>query len=64
MLNNFSKSGKITRKGGLPLQTIQKSPPEVLVRQTWLHYYNDYLRERGVITEEEWRKMRRLIEQH
>ena len=46
------------------MQTIQKCPPEVLVRQTWLHYFNDYLREHGVITEEEWRKMRRLIEQN
>ncbi len=36
--------------------------PQVLVRRTWLHYYNDYLRERHIITEEEWRKMRRLID--
>lgn len=35
--------------------------PEQAVRQTWLHYYNDYLRDKGIITEEEWRKMRRLI---
>lgn len=44
------------------MQTINKSPPEILARQTWLHYYNDYLREHGVITEEEWRKMRHMIE--
>lgn len=44
------------------MQTINKSPPEALVRQTWLHYYNDYLRAHGVISEDEWRKMRRLIE--
>lgn len=43
------------------MQTIKKSPPE-LARQTWLHYYNDYLREHGIITEDEWRKMRRMIE--
>ena len=36
--------GKNSRKGGQPLQTINKSPPEILARQTWLHYYNDYLR--------------------
>ena len=30
----------------------------------WLHYYNNYLREHGIITEDEWRKMRRLVEQH
>lgn len=44
------------------MQIINRDPPEALVRQTWLHYYNDYLRAHGVITEEEWRKMRRLIE--
>lgn len=54
--------GKSSNKGGPPLQIINKDPPEALVRQTWLHYYNDYLRAHGVITEEEWRKMRRLIE--
>jgi len=62
MKHIFSVFGKATAKEGPPLQPINKSPPEALVRQTWLHYYNDYLRERGVITEEEWRKMRRLIE--
>lgn len=30
-------------------------------RQTWLNYYNDYLRDRGIISEEEWRKMRCAI---
>lgn len=34
---------------------------EQIVRQTWLHYYNDYLRDKGIITEDAWRKMRRLI---
>lgn len=36
--------------------------PQEFVRQTWLHYFNNYLRERKVITEDEWRKMRRLID--
>lgn len=44
------------------MQIINRAPPEALVRQIWLHYYNDYLRANGVITEEEWRKIRRLIE--
>lgn len=44
------------------MENIKESLPEALVRRTWLHYYNDYLREHGVITEEEWRKMRRLID--
>ena len=30
-------------------------------RQTWLNYYNDYLRDHGIISEEEWRKMRCTI---
>ena len=48
-------------KGGRPLQTINKSPPEALARQIWLHYFNDYLRERNIITEDEWRKLRQKI---
>jgi len=38
-----------------------KPVPEQLVREVWLNYYNDYLRERGVITDKEWRKMRLAI---
>lgn len=38
--------------------------PQEFVRQTWLHYFNNYLRERRIITEEEWRKMRRLIDKN
>ena len=38
-----------------------KPVPEHLVREVWLNYYNDYLRERGVITDKEWRKMRVAI---
>lgn len=34
---------------------------EGLTRQIWLHYFNDYLLKRQIISEEEWRKMRRLI---
>ena len=43
------------------MQIDSKSSMESLVRQTWLHYYNDYLRERGIITEEKWRKKRQKI---
>lgn len=32
------------------------------VRQTWLHYFNQYLLEHNVISEDEWRKMRRRID--
>lgn len=43
------------------MQTINKSPPESLARQIWLHYFNDYLRNKNIITEEEWRKMSKKI---
>jgi len=43
------------------LQTASLLTPKSLARQIWLHYFNDYLFKRQVITEEEWRKMRLLI---
>lgn len=43
------------------MQTVNQTFPEILARQIWLHYFNDYLRERNIITEEEWRKMRQKI---
>ena len=49
-------------KGGEPLHnTDNRTSIEQAARQTWLNYYNDYLRAKNIITEEEWRKMRRLI---
>jgi len=52
-----------TAKEGLPLQNTEtaKPVPEQLTREVWLNYYNDYLRERGIITDKEWRKMRLAI---
>lgn len=61
MRNKFSNLWQDSLKGGRPLQTINKSPPEALARQLWLHYFNDYLRKQNIITEEEWRKMRQKI---
>lgn len=61
MRNKFSILWQDSLKGGRPLQTINKSPPEVLACQIWLHYFNDYLRKQNVITEEEWRKIRQKI---
>lgn len=46
------------------MQVINNAPLETIVRRTWLNYYNDYLRERKIISEDEWRKMRKLIEQN
>lgn len=43
------------------MHIVSISPPESLARQIWLHYFNDYLFKHQVITEDEWRKMRRLI---
>ena len=37
---------------------------ESLARQIWLNYYNDYLLEHGVISQEMWRKMRLAIGQN
>ncbi len=61
MKNIFPGERKNKEKEGGLLQTTGTSPPNSLVRQTWLHYFNNYLREHRVITEEEWRKMRHLI---
>ena len=61
MRHKRPKAGKDTAKGATPLQTSSSLFPAGLVRQIWLYYFNDYLRERHIITEEEWRKMRRLI---
>lgn len=44
------------------MENIKESLPGALVRQTWLHYFNNCLREQHIITEEEWQKMRRLID--
>lgn len=62
-MNKSPVTGDGSKKGGLSLQTANKAPLETLARWTWLNYYNNYLREREIITEDEWRKMRRLIEQ-
>lgn len=64
MMDKLPIPGNDSNKGGTPLQAIKDFLPESLVRQIWLQYFNDYLREHGVITEEEWRKMRRLIERN
>lgn len=63
MRYNLPKSGENNAKGVTPLQRSSAHLPVGPIRQTWLHYFNDYLRKYNVITEEEWRKMRRLIEE-
>ncbi len=35
---------------------------ETVARQIWLNYFNNTLLERGVITEDEWRRMKLRIE--
>ena len=32
-----------------------------LARKIWLHYFNNYLRNHKIISEDAWRQMRRLI---
>ena len=62
MKNILGRERKTNAKGGGPLHSADNNTSvEQIARQTWLNYYNDYLRDKGVITEEEWRKMRRLI---
>lgn len=63
MKNNFLLAGKTTAKEEVPLQIVGSSTQNNLTRRIWLQYFNDYLREHEVITEDEWRKMRRRIEQ-
>ena len=36
---------------------------EKLTRRMWLHYYNDQLFAREIITQDQWRKMRRRIDE-
>lgn len=56
-------TGRIVQREGAPLQKSGNNTSlEQVVRQTWLHYFNNYLYERGIITEVEWRKMHYLIE--
>lgn len=62
MRHNYPKAGKAIAKGESPLQIASRPTLESLARQIWLHYFNDYLFKHRVITEDEWRKMRRLIE--
>lgn len=62
--DNDNENGKTIAKGEKPLHTFDPPLPENAVRQTWLQYFNNYLRDRHVITEEEWRKMRRLIDKN
>ena len=62
MKNMLGRERETNAKGGGPLHsTDNNTSVEQIARQTWLNYYNDYLRDKGVITEDEWRKMRRLI---
>lgn len=59
---NFCEGRDDSAKGGRPLHSDTNGTfAEQIVRQTWLHYYNDYLRDKEIISEDAWRKMRRLI---
>ncbi len=58
--------GTLSSKGEAPLEMTETRKPSVesLARQIWLNYYNDYLLEHGVISQEMWRKMRLAIGQN
>ena len=59
---NLPRTGKNDWKGGVPLPNSKSLELDKFTRQAWLHYYNNYLREHQIITDEVWRKMRLLIE--
>lgn len=65
MAHNSNQMGNTVVKEATPLYTDTTVSPaqKNQARQIWLHYYNDYLREHQVISEEKWRRMRRTIEQ-
>lgn len=42
--------------------TSQSQAMKKRSRQIWLNYFNDYLYSKGVISQEDMRKMRRLIQ--
>ena len=58
--------GTLFSKEEMPLEMTETRKPsaESLARQIWLNYYNDYLLEHGVISQEMWRKMRLAIGQN
>lgn len=64
MAYNSGRMGNTVTKEAEPLNSVNTVSParNHLVRRVWLHYYNDYLREHQVISEERWREMRRAIE--
>jgi len=67
-LGDYQKQnlGTLSSKGEPPLEMTETRKPsaESLARQIWLNYYNDYLLEHGVISQEMWRKMRLAIGQN
>ena len=56
MKNNFLLFGKAIPKEEKPLQTSSPLTNNSFIQQIWLQYFNNYLYEHKVITEDEWRK--------
>lgn len=50
------------KKDDMPLSVAQSIMPTNVVRRIWLNYYNDYLSDHNAISQDEWRKMRLIIE--
>lgn len=67
-MRDYQKQNLVTlsSKGEPPLESTEAKMPsaESLARQIWLNYYNDYLLDHGVISQEMWRKMRLAIGQN
>lgn len=49
-------------KDNTPCFNMQSIIPANVVRRIWLNFYNDYLLDHNAISQEEWRKMRLIIE--
>lgn len=60
-MDKMDVTGKATAKEVRTLQTGTSPHKANFARKVWLHYYNDQLRQKRVITDEEWRKVRRQI---
>lgn len=59
--NDVLFSGQNKAKEAHPLHTNKTSFSQDFARQIWLHYFNDYLRQHDIISEDTWRKMHHKI---
>ena len=67
MMSSVRKENNCTLKDNHKHQNIsrsqqkEKQAADAVVRKIWLNYFNDYLYQHNLITEEERQKLRRMI---